>query len=102
MLLSQSEFSSKFRKQRTLTSFTEYNMNKILFLLAIGLALPPLCSIAAVPETNTWLLASPNKQCEISISLDQGRLNFRASRDGKLVIKRSPLGLLRDDQNFEN
>jgi alpha-glucosidase len=77
-------------------------MNKILFLLAVGLALPPLCCIDAVAETNTWLLASPNKQCKISISLDQGRLNFRASRDGKLVINKSPLGLLRDDQNFEH
>jgi hypothetical protein len=46
-------------------------------------------------------LASPNGQCEISVSLADGKLSYKVSRAGKIVIQQSPLGLQRDDQNFE-
>ncbi|MEI9960458.1 MAG: glycoside hydrolase family 97 N-terminal domain-containing protein [Limisphaerales bacterium] len=51
-------------------------------------------------ETNFWSLASPNGQCEISVSLDGGSLSYQVSRAGKIVIQKSPLGLQRDDQDF--
>jgi hypothetical protein len=58
-------------------------------------------TLASTP-TNTWSLASPENHCEISISLsDDGRLSYQASRDGKAVIAKSPLGIQRDDQSFE-
>src|ERR1035438_3583798 len=102
MVLSQSKFISKFQEQHTFTPFTGHNMNKMLFLLVVGLASPPLCGVAAVSKTNTWSLASPDRQCEISVSLEQDRLNYQASRAGKVFIQKSPLGLRRDDQNFEH
>src|ERR1039458_5670445 len=77
-------------------------MSKILLFLAVVLASTPLLSVAAVAETNTWSVASPNKQCEISVSLNQGHLNYQASHGGKVVVQKSPLGLRRDDQDFEN
>ena len=76
-------------------------MNKTSFLLTVCLAWRSLGGMAAGAETNTWSLISPSKQCEISIALDQGRLNFWASRNGRVVVRNSPLGLRRDHQNFE-
>ncbi len=53
-------------------------------------------------ETAEWSLQSPDKKCEITVSLDSGRLSYYTSLDGKVVIAKSPLGLKRDDQDFEN
>ena len=50
----------------------------------------------------TWSLASPDRERAISVSLDKGQLNYQASLDGKVVIQESPLGLRRDDQDFEH
>jgi hypothetical protein len=50
---------------------------------------------------NSWSLASPDGQCTIAVSLEAGQLSYEASRDGKRVILKSPLGLRRDDQDFE-
>jgi hypothetical protein len=59
-------------------------------------------SVAAATETNSWSLASPDGQCSITVSLgDDGTLSYQASRAGKIVIQKSPLGLRRDDQDFE-
>lgn len=54
-------------------------------------------------ETNSWTLASPDKQCTISVRLDNdGNLSYEVSRAGKTVIQKSPLGLLLDTQDFEH
>jgi hypothetical protein len=53
-------------------------------------------------DTNFWQLASPDGQCEISVSLDGGKLSYHVSRQKKIVIQKSPLGLRRDDQDFES
>ena len=53
-------------------------------------------------EENLWSLASPNGKCEISVSLDSGRLSYQTTFDGKVVIQKSPLGLERDDWDFES
>ncbi len=58
-------------------------------------------SLTAATETNLWLLTSPDGQCTISVSLDDGNLCYEALRTGKVVIQKSPLGLRRDDQDFE-
>lgn len=53
-------------------------------------------------ESDFWSLASPDGQCFISVSLGHdGSLNYQVSRAGKIVIQKSPLGLRRDDQDFE-
>jgi alpha-glucosidase len=57
---------------------------------------------SAMAEADSWSLASPNGKCKISISLDSGRLSYQTTFDGKVVIQKSPLGLKRDDQDFEN
>ncbi len=52
---------------------------------------------------DSWALTSPDKQCEISVSLGaDGTLSYEVLRAGKTVIEKSPLGLLRDDQDFEH
>ncbi len=53
-------------------------------------------------ETTEWSLESPDKKCEITVSLDSGRLSYYTSLNGKVVIAKSPLGLKRNDQDFEN
>ena len=50
-----------------------------------------------------WDLTSPNGQCAISVSLgDDGNLTWQGALAGKTVIQKSPLGLRRDDQDFEH
>lgn len=79
-------------------------INRFRRLLSVSAwsLLPALCQVAAQAEPNAWSLSSPDKQCEISVSLDAGRLSYQALRDGKVVIQKSPLGLVRDDQSFES
>jgi alpha-glucosidase len=53
-------------------------------------------------HTGSWSLSSPDGQCVISVSLgDAGDLSYQVSRGGKNVIQKSPLGLRREDQDFE-
>lgn len=52
--------------------------------------------------TTEWSVASPDKKCEITVSLDSGQLAYQTSFNGKTVIQKSPLGLERDDQDFES
>jgi hypothetical protein len=59
--------------------------------------------ISAATDTSSWLLASSDGQCAITVSLNnEGDLNCGSCRAGKIVIQRSPLGLRRDDQDFEH
>lgn len=51
---------------------------------------------------STWSLTSPDGQREILVSLETGQLNYQVSLDGKIVVQKSPLGLRRDDQDFEH
>ena len=58
---------------------------------------------AAPGLTNSWSLTSFASHCEISVFLgDDGSLSYQASRDGKVVIQKSPLGIRCDDQSFEH
>ena len=60
-----------------------------------------LLAAGAAGAPASWRLSSPQDHCAISVSLnDDGGLNYEASRDGRVVIQKSPLGLERDDQNF--
>ena len=75
--------------------------NAASFLVAATLVFPVGKLFA--DTANSWALASPDKQCEISVSLGgDGTLSYEVSRAGKTVIEKSPLGLLRDDQDFEH
>ncbi len=59
-------------------------------------------SAFAAPKNHEWTVASPDGKCAITVSLSkEGRLNYQASRAGKIVIANSPLGLRREDQDFE-
>jgi alpha-glucosidase len=54
------------------------------------------------PKSNSWSLVSPNKHCQVIVTLNgDGQLSYETWRNGKPVIQKSPLGLDRDDQNFE-
>ena len=63
-----------------------------------------LASFPAMTEAHGfWKLSSPDGQCAISVSLsDSGDLSYQAARAGIIVIEKSPLGLKRDDQDFEH
>ena len=76
----------------------------IALLLATCPVAPPAAGAATNRlQTNAWSLASPDNQCVISVALgDGGRLTYEARRNGKTVIEPSPLGLQRDDQDFEH
>jgi alpha-glucosidase len=72
------------------------------WLAWLSLLLPPTQALA-LHEPSSWSLACPNGECAISVSLgSDGRLTYQTSRAGKKVLGKSPLGLRRDDQNFEN
>jgi hypothetical protein len=57
----------------------------------------PVENISAATETNFWLLTSPDRQCTIFVSLEDGNLSYQVSRDRKTVINKSSLCLRRDD-----
>jgi len=73
----------------------------ILKLTNLRLWLLPL--VAAMPAgADSWSLTSPDNGCSISVALDDnGSLSYQAAHAGKIVISGSPLGLHRDDQDFE-
>jgi alpha-glucosidase len=59
--------------------------------------------LLAATGTNSWSLTSPDRQYAISVLLSGGgELTYQVSCAGKVVIKESPLGLRRDDQDFEH
>ncbi len=66
--------------------------------LGMLVGLPAVGSAA----TNVWSLASPGGHCVITVFLDDGQLSYQGARDGKVVILKSPLGLRRDDQDFDH
>jgi alpha-glucosidase len=73
-----------------------------VFLFSISVFIP-VAGFSAAAETNQWSLTSPDGRCAISVSLDaDGNLSYETSHAGKMVIAKSPLGLRRDDQDFEN
>lgn len=77
-------------------------LRTVLFSLALLIAYPASSAMADIADGNSWLLKSPKSQCEISVSLEEGRLSFQVLRAGKVVLQKSPLGIRRDDQSFES
>ena len=77
-----------------------------LFLKRVWLGLLPLIALSWSPvlqaaPAQTWSLVSPDKACAIAVTLSEdGRLGYETSRDGKMVIQKSPLGLRCNDQDF--
>ena len=70
---------------------------------SVFLVLPLFLFLAIARASSAmWSLASPDGRREIDVNLDSGQLNYQASLDGKVVIQKSPLGLRRDDQDFES
>jgi alpha-glucosidase len=78
-------------------------LKKITFSLLAAAALAFPSGKLFASGTNSWTLTSPDGQCAISVSLsEEGTLSYEVLRAGKTVIEKSPLGLLRDDQDFEH
>src|SRR5690348_11945603 len=75
---------------------------RLMLLPVVCLLLVPVTKAGAASESNSWSLFSPNKECQIVVTLsDDGRLSYDALRDKKVVIQKSPLGLRCNDQDFE-
>ena len=66
---------------------------RYLFLAAV-------VQLSLVAHGGSWSLASPDKRCEISVTLNNGLLHYEVSQDGKFVIQPSSLGVRRDDEDF--
>src|SRR5438552_13846273 len=68
------------------------------FCVLIGFASAP-----GQPESRppgSWSVASPDGRVTIGVSLEGGRLAWRASRGGVAAVAESPLGIRRADQSF--
>lgn len=83
-------------------------MHPYLKRFPFGLLLPVLAGAlsasgldAGAAPANSWSLTSPDKRCEIVVSLEAGSLSYQVLREGKVVLGKSPLGLRRQDQDFE-
>jgi alpha-ketoglutarate-dependent taurine dioxygenase len=65
---------------------------------------PALLLLFACSATaQEWSVASPDNRIVIAVSLEaDGRLAWRATREGKPVLERSPLGVRRHDQTFQD
>ncbi len=70
-------------------------MNRLLTICAAIL----LCGCA--PRGGEWTLRSPSGRNNVTVSLEDGRLSYRASRGGHETLLSSPLGLLIEDQEGE-
>jgi len=69
----------------------------------VVIALVAVLPAALLAETNSWSLLSPDGHCAISVSLNtNGGLSYHVSREGKVVVLPSPLGIRRDDQPFDS
>lgn len=62
-----------------------------LVLLQFGLA---------ATAQGTWNVSSPDKKLEVKITSQAGKLNYTAAYSKKIAIESSPLGIVRDDQQF--
>lgn len=78
---------------------TMKRISGLILLIALFSLMFLLSSRAA---ESTWSLVSPDGKCEILVSLDSGQVSYQTLFDGKAVIEKSPLGLKRDDQDFES
>jgi hypothetical protein len=81
-------------------------MKRINFLFPVFLSFLSCATFAGESQNNgngIWSLTSPDRQCEISVSLaSDGTLYYQTSRAGKLVIQKSQIGLRRNDESFEH
>jgi hypothetical protein len=69
-------------------------------LTALFWAASQLVVAAATP--GAWSLSSVQNHCAINVFLsDEGSLSYQASRDRTVVISKSPLGLVCNDQDFD-
>lgn len=81
-------------RMATLVRMNRYRL--LIGSLLLLFSIPPMARAGAA-----WSLISPDDRREISVFFESGQLNYQASLDGKVVIQKSPLGLRRDDQDFE-
>ncbi len=70
--------------------------------LLSGALLAAFTQLSFAANPGVWSVTSPDGQCEISVSLDDGLLHYTASREGKTVILKSPLGLRCNDGDFSS
>ncbi|HWD92008.1 MAG TPA: glycoside hydrolase family 97 catalytic domain-containing protein [Verrucomicrobiae bacterium] len=75
-------------------------LKDIRFALRVILLTTLMGNVSSAVQS--WSLASPNGRCEIDVSLgNDGSLSYDVYRQGKAVLKNSPLGLRCDTEDFE-
>jgi alpha-glucosidase len=78
-----------------------HSKSKNIYFAALLSAALSAVGDSSISAATSWSLSSPKGQCSISVALSpKGSLNYEASRDDKVVIQKSDLGLKRDDQDF--
>lgn len=83
----------------TMTAMINSSRMTSRFLL-LALALSMAAASAAPIASGDWFLKSPNGKCEIMVKLGEGSLTYSVAYAGNWVLQPSPLGLIRDDQDF--
>lgn len=79
--------------------FSKFKRGKYAVLSCFVLV---LSGAVLATDTNTWSLASPDGRCVIAVSLGaDGSLSYQVAQDGKPMVAMSPLGIRRDDHDFE-
>src|SRR5436305_2105328 len=77
--------------------------NQVFIFMAVLSLFGVQSELPGASQTGSWSLASPNGKCIIKLSLGSaGNLTYSAFQEGSLVLKESPLGLIRDDESFES
>lgn len=61
-----------------------------------------LISLAINLNAQDAVVASPDKQLEVSVSINEGILAYSVSYKGKVMLEDSPLGLLTNEGDFHN
>ena len=77
-------------------SLAKFPRNWLLALL-LGFGTP---SRVAASTAQSWSLKAPHRTCEIRVTLTHGSLCYQVARSSRTVLRPSPLGLRRDDQDF--
>ena len=88
------------RKVGAQNDLTTIIRTKNATLLTVSVLLLPFFQSAKI-WAQEWRLLSPDKRITINVS-NRDHASYSVSYDKRIVIKESPLGILRDDQQFSS
>jgi alpha-glucosidase len=85
---------------KTKLNLTLHDKARTLGMKTVAVAFALLFSWLNVNAQDTWAVLSPDKKLEVKISSQAGKLVYSVMYSKKTAIEPSPLGIVRDDQQF--